>query len=206
MITVIDYGMGNIGSVVNMFRRHQISHTTSTDPREIERADKLLLPGVGAFDAGVRQLRSSGIWTALEVAIKERGAHFLGICLGMQLLAKGSEEGNLEGLGWVDTTAQRFRFMPGQTDGRFPLRVPHMSWRTVQETRNSVLLDGISEPRFYFVHSYYIPAGLTVTTGEASHHTTFSAVIEDGNLFGVQCHPEKSHGFGVRLFKNFSEV
>lgn len=206
MITVIDYGMGNLGSVVNMFRRYQIPYQTSTDPREIEKADKLLLPGVGAFDAGVRQLQSSGIWNALELAVKEHGARFLGICLGMQLLAKGSEEGNLEGLGWVDAVAQRFRFAPGQMDGRFPLRVPHMSWRTVRKTQDSLLLDGINDPRFYFVHSYYIPANLPVTVAEASHHMPFSAVLEAGNVFGVQCHPEKSHGYGVRLLQNFCRV
>lgn len=206
MITVVDYGMGNLGSAVNMFRRYQIPYRTSTDPREIEKADKLLLPGVGAFDAGVRQLQRSGIWTALQLAVQEREARFLGICLGMQLLAKGSEEGNLEGLGWIDTVAQRFRFAPGQKDGRFPLRVPHMSWRTVHKTRDSVLLNGITEPRFYFVHSYYIPARLPITTAEANHHTPFSAVLEADNLFGVQFHPEKSHGYGVRLFQNFCRV
>lgn len=206
MITVIDYGMGNIGSAVNMFRRYQIPFRTSADPREIERSDKLLLPGVGAFDAGVRQLQGTGIWTALDLAVRERGARFLGICLGMQLMAQGSEEGDLRGLGWIDAVAQRFRFATGQTDGRFPLRVPHMSWRTVRKTRDSYLLDGISEPRFYFVHSYYIPAGLPATVAEANYSTPFSAILDVGNLCGAQFHPEKSHGYGVQLFQNFSRV
>lgn len=206
MITIIDYGIGNLGSAVNMLRRYQIPYRTSADPHEIERADKLLLPGVGSFDAGVRRLHNTGIWTALGIAAQERGARFLGICLGMQLLAKGSEEGNLEGLGWIDAVALRFQFAPGQTDGRFPLRVPHMSWRKVNVTQESVLLEGIAEPRFYFVHSYYIPAGLAVTVAEANYHTPFSAVLEDENLFGAQFHPEKSHNYGVRLFKNFSKA
>lgn len=204
MITIIDYGMGNIGSVENMLRRYRIPYAISSDPSEIERAGKLLLPGVGAFDAGVLKLRNSGIWTAMEVAVRERNAHFLGVCLGMQLLAKGSEEGDSEGLGWIDAVANRFVFAPGETDGRFPPRVPHMAWRSVTVTGASALLKGIQDPRFYFVHSYYIPAGLPETAAEARHAIPFSAVVETGNVYGAQFHPEKSHGFGLAMLRNYA--
>ena len=206
MITIIDYGMGNMGSVANMMRRYQIPHCVSANPNEIEKAAKLLLPGVGAFDAGVDKLQKSGIWTAIDIAVNERKTNFLGICLGMQLLAKGSEEGDLEGLGWIDTVAKKFRFTPGQKAGRFPLRVPHMSWRSVEAVKESTLLNGMTKPRFYFVHSYYLPAGLKATTAEATYYTKFSAVIEKGSVLGAQFHPEKSHAFGVNLFRNFSQV
>lgn len=203
MITLIDYGMGNLGSVANMLRRNKIAYRITADPREIEVAEKLILPGVGSFDVGVAKLRQSGIWTAIRTAVEERGAKFLGICLGMQLMARGSEEGCHEGLAWIDTVAVKFRFEKGEKDGRFVLRVPHMAWRDVRVTRTSELMAGIDSPRFYFVHSYYLPAQMPETVAEATHGIEFTAAVERGRVAGAQFHPEKSHSYGLKVLTNY---
>ena len=201
MITIVDYGMGNLGSIRSMLRRIGVRSTITGDPDQIALAEKVLLPGVGRFDAAMRQIDERGIREVLDrKAIQER-VPTLGICLGMQLITRGSEEGDVTGLGWVDAAACRF-----PPDGR--LKVPHMGWNVVRPTRPSALTAGLpEESRFYFVHSYFVqtdrPADTVLT---AEYGVTFAAAVEADNIFGAQFHPEKSHRFGMQLLANFASL
>ena len=200
MIVVVDYGMGNVGSIANMLRKIGFDSRISNDPAAIAAAEKLILPGVGAFDAGMENLEAAGLLPVLHKRVREDRVPVLGICLGMQLMAKASAEGKRAGLGWVD--AEVLRFEPGAR----ALKVPHMGWNRVQAVRSSPLTDGLpEEPRFYFVHSYFArcrrDADVLLTTlyGEAFH-----SAFASGNVYGVQFHAEKSHKFGMALLGNFA--
>ena len=198
-VTIVG-GLGNVGSVRNMLVRLGFAAEVSEDPDRVRTAHKLILPGVGAFDAGVGGLRERGLDVALVEAVAA-GASLLGICLGMQLLLQGSEEGRLPGLGLVAGRARRFA-----ADGA-RLRVPHMGWNVVRPTRRSVLFDlGGPEQRFYFVHSYFVECDDQAdVTGVASYGHEFVAAVEHGRVLGVQFHAEKSHRFGMTLLKRFAE-
>ncbi|WP_417706260.1 imidazole glycerol phosphate synthase subunit HisH [Pseudomonas sp.] len=199
---MIDYGCGNLASVVNMIRHEGGDAQIITSPEELDSAGKLILPGVGAFDHGMSSLRC-GEWIApLERAVFGRKVPIMGICLGMQLLACGSEEGQEPGLGWVDARVRRFR----PDDPK--LKVPHMGWNEVRQVREDGLLPVIHTPRrFYFVHSYRVecadPADVLL---ECDYGETFVAAFRRENIWGFQFHPEKSHRFGMELFRNFLEV
>jgi len=200
VITIVDYGMGNLGSISNMLKKIGFDSRISADPAVIAGAEKLILPGVGAFDAGMENLHAAGVVPALSKRVLEDRVPVLGICLGMHLMTKGSAEGRRAGLGWVD--AEVLRFEPGSR----ALKVPHMGWNRVQAARSSSLTDDLpEEPRFYFVHSYYprcrrdADVLLTTVYGEPFH----SAFVS-GNVYGVQFHPEKSHRFGMALLANFA--
>ena len=203
MIAIIDYGMGNLGSIRNMFKKIGADSRITADPAVIQQADKLVIPGVGSFDAGMRSLAYSGLIGLLRERILESKVPVLGICLGMQLMTKRSEEGGLPGLGWVEAETVRFTPPAGSA-----LRVPHMGWNTVTPVKCSPLLKGAeAEERFYFVHSYFVKclnqADVLLT---AEHGHPFDAAFCCGNLAGVQFHPEKSHNFGMRFLRNFVEV
>jgi glutamine amidotransferase len=200
-ITIVDYGMGNLASVKNMLRRIGVSSTITGDPDDIARATKLLLPGVGSFDAAMREIARRGLRDVLDRRVLNDRVPTLGICLGMQLITRSSEEGRLPGLGWVDATTRRF---PGG-DG---LKVPHMGWNVVTPTRTSALTAGLpEESRFYFVHSYFVKADRpTDAVLTAQHGVTFDAALEAGNIYGAQFHPEKSHRFGMQVLANFARV
>jgi imidazole glycerol-phosphate synthase subunit HisH len=201
MITIVDYGMGNLGSIRSMLRRVGVRSTITGDPAEIARASKILLPGVGSFDAAMEQIHDRGLREVLDrMALHER-IPTLGICLGMQLITRGSEEGGRPGLGWVDAETCRF-----PADGR--LKVPHMGWNVVTPTRPSVLTAGLPpEARFYFVHSYFVRTDRLVDTVLAAEYgVPFAAALETGNVFGAQFHPEKSHRFGMQLLANFASL
>jgi len=201
VITIVDYGMGNLGSIRNMLRRVGASATITGDPSEIAAATKLLLPGVGHFDAAMQQIADRGLRDVLDRKATVERVPTLGICLGMQLLTRGSEEGRLPGLGWVDADVRRF---PADAS----LKVPHMGWNLVTPTRPSALTDGLTEDaRFYFVHSYYVQADRRADAVlTASYGLTFDAAIEAGNIYGAQFHPEKSHRFGMQLLANFAAL
>lgn len=201
MITIVDYGMGNIGSIVNMLKKLGASSRLSQDPAEILGAERLILPGVGAFGRGMENLRSRGLVEVLNEAVIGARKPTLGICLGMQLLGEGSEEAGEAGLGWIGGRNVRFRFE------REPLRVPHMGWNVVQPKTAAALFSAFDgETRFYFVHSYHFvssdPADVAATS---VYGFEFTAALQRGNLFGVQFHPEKSHKFGERLLQRFVE-
>jgi glutamine amidotransferase len=200
MITVVDYDAGNVGSVVNICRKAGGKATISADPREIAKADKLILPGVGHFGRAMERLRKNGLVDAMNEAVLERRRPVLGICLGMQLLSRHSEEGDAEGLGWIDARTVRFRPEPGSD-----LKVPHMGWNAVEVANDDPLLAGLpEEPRFYFVHTYYVdaanPADVMLTT---THGRAFCSGVRHGNIRGTQFHPEKSHRYGLTLIRNF---
>lgn len=201
MIIVIDYGMGNLGSIVNMGRKAGGSFTVSGDPAVIAQADKLILPGVGAFDNGMARLRERGLIPVLNHLVLERKVPILGICLGVQLFTRRSEEGVLPGLGWIAGDTIRFQFAAGPAQ----LKVPHMGWNHIEPARPDPLLRDLPpEPRFYFVHSYHLvcdePADVLAWT---QYGRRFASAVQRGNIWGTQFHPEKSHKFGLALLKNF---
>jgi imidazole glycerol-phosphate synthase subunit HisH len=201
MIAIVDYGVGNLGSIANMLRKIGVEASITGDASAIERADKLILPGVGAFDAGIRNLRERGLVDVLDDQVVRRGKRVLGICLGMQLMTQGSAEGTERGLGWVEGSAHRFEFAQPEM-----LKVPHMGWSSVELARPSPLLEGLPDPaRFYFVHSYYVRCAQPKDVlFRARHGVSFDAGFERGNVMGVQFHPEKSHRFGMSLLAGFA--
>lgn len=200
MIGVIDYGVGNLASIINMFRRAGVKAHRCSDPDAITAAAKLLLPGVGSFDHCLRSFEASGLPGPVTEAV-EAGKPLLGICVGMQMLTRGSEEGGLPGLGWLDAKTRRF-----QIDASSGLKVPHMGWNDVRVSRTNPLLDR-GEQRFYFLHSYHVVCDdRDDVIGEATHGYPFACAVARGNVFGVQFHPEKSHRFGLQLFRNFAAL
>jgi glutamine amidotransferase len=198
LIAIVDYGMGNLASIANMLRRVGVPAAVTGDPAAIAAADRLILPGVGAFDTGMRSLRERGLVEVLERRARADRVPLLGICLGLQLLARSSEEGSLPGLGWLDAEVVRFR-----GEG---LKVPHVGWNTVRPARREGLFEGAgAEPRFYFVHAFHLRAGPGAEVlGTTVHGAPFPSAVGAGNLLGVQFHPEKSHRFGMALLRNFA--
>lgn len=202
MIVIVDYGMGNVGSVQNMLWRLGHESKLGTRPEDVAAADKLILPGVGAFDSAMDELRARGLDEALDRRVRRAGVPLLGICLGMQLLGIDSEEGRSLGLGWIGAHTRRFRF-----DGfDKPLPIPHMGWRDVQVSREHPITNGLPPAsRFYFVHSYHVvcddPA---ITLLSAEYGARFCAALARDNIVATQFHPEKSHRFGLSLLDAFA--
>jgi len=202
MITIVDYGMGNLGSIQNMFKRIKVESETTSDVATIARAKKILLPGVGAFDAAMQKIESAGLLEVLNRKVLDDKVPTFGICLGMQLLTKSSEEGKLPGLGWIDARTVKFNFTNNS------LKIPHMGWNTVNVKRESSLINDLpAEPRFYFVHSYYVSCAEAADVLTTTHYgTDFHSIIQHDNIFGAQFHPEKSHKFGMRILENFARI
>jgi glutamine amidotransferase len=202
MVTIVDYGVGNLTSVLNMFKRIGVEADIASDPKVIQRASKLLLPGVGAFDTCAKKLFESGLMDLLHKMVLEDHIPVLGVCVGMQLLFENSEEGNLKGLGWIKGKVVKFK----DDVYKMGLKVPHMGWADVLPKKNSKLLKEMyPDPRFYFVHSFYAqPANSEDTLLEADYGYTFTAAVQKNNIAGVQFHPEKSHKFGMKLLENFA--
>lgn len=202
MIVVVDYGLGNVASVVKMGRKAGGDLVVSGEPHVIAAAAKLILPGVGAFGRGMSNLRERGLVSALDHAVLERKVPVLGLCLGLHLFGRGSEEGGGAGLGWVAANSIRFR-CDGDGSG---LKVPHMGWNRVEATREDPLVSLLPpSPRFYFVHSYHLVCDDTADVLLWSNHgTRFVAAIRHGNVWGTQFHPEKSHKFGLALMRAFT--
>ena len=206
MIVIVDYGVGNLGSMANMLKRSGVEAVVSSDHATIRAAAKLILPGVGAFDVGMKNLVARGHVPVLEERVLRAGVPILGVCLGMQLFSRGSEEGGAPGLGWIAADAVRFRFDGSSADPR--LRVPHMGWNTLDVREAHPLLADLGDgARFYFVHSYHVacddPSTALATT---RYGADFASVVRRGNILGVQFHPEKSHKFGMKLLRNFAAM
>ena len=203
MIVIIDYGMGNVGSIVNMLKKIGTEATITSSRADIQQADKLILPGVGAFDHGMQNLAELELIDILNEKILNEKIPVLGICLGMQLLTTCSEEGVLPGLNWIHAETKRFHFDTNSTK----LKIPHMGWNTVNiEKQDRLLTDLYQNARFYFVHSYHVvcnhKSDVLTTTFHGYH---FVSAVARENILGVQFHPEKSHKFGMKLLKNFVE-
>lgn len=203
MITIVNYGMGNLGSVQNMCKRIGIPSEITGDPEVIAKATKLLLPGVGAFDAAMQKIADSGLRKVMDKKVLDEKVPTLGICLGMQLLTNSSEEGVLPGLGWIPAKTLKFIFSPDSK-----LKIPHMGWNYVFSKRESQLTNDLpEEPRFYFVHSYYVKCDdeqdvLTTTP----YGSDFHSIVQKDNVYGAQFHPEKSHKYGMKLLANFAKI
>lgn len=200
---IIDLGLGNTGSVLNMVKRVGGQGVLCRDAVQIRGVEKLILPGVGSFDQGMDRLDRSGLVPALHRKVLEQETPILGICLGMQLMTHGSEEGAQSGLSWINGQVEKFRSRDGNRD----FKIPHMGWNTVKAVRKDSLLEGLGDgARFYFVHSYHVvcrePEDILAVTLYGSE---FVSSVRRGNLYGVQFHPEKSHKFGMKLLRNFLE-
>ena len=205
MIMIVDYGMGNIGSIANMYKRLGINATITRDPELIEHADRLILPGVGAFDQGMENLDNLGLRTLLERKVIDERVPVLGICLGMQLMTRSSEEGVRKGLGWI--AADTVHFRKGHEQAAATLKFPHIGWQFVDQTKSHPVIEKLSDdPRFYFVHTYRVccenPEDILLTS--AYGDVTFTAAFAFENVVGVQFHPEKSHKFGMRILDSFA--
>jgi glutamine amidotransferase len=201
LIAIIDYQMGNTGSIQNMLRVLGEQSQVTADPVYLMRAERIILPGVGAFDEGMTRLRERGLIEVLNDLVLDAQKPVLGICLGMQLLGRSSEEGVLPGLRWIAADTKRFRSPEGVTN----LRIPNMGWSVVTHNGRGPIFQNVEPyPRFYFVHSYHVvcdsPEDVVAT---AEHGITFHAALTCGNISGVQFHPEKSHRFGMALLRNF---
>lgn len=200
MIAIVDYEIGNLAAIANMFNRLGVPCEITSAPEKIESAAKIVLPGNGAFDACMKNLRATGLVPLLNEKVLNQKTPVLGICVGAQMLGHGSEEGNELGLGWMDIQVKRFPLLPN-------LRVPHMGWCHVNNASpGHPLFDSLSEDaRFYFVHSYYIsPAATEDVLLTATYGIEFSAAVGRDNIIGVQFHPEKSHRFGKQLLGQFA--
>ncbi|MCO5101261.1 MAG: imidazole glycerol phosphate synthase subunit HisH [Burkholderiaceae bacterium] len=204
MITIVDYGLGNVGSLRNMLKKIGKACALSADPEAVAGADRLILPGVGAFDAGVERLRNSGLDEAIRHAALVRRVPVLGICLGMQLLGSASEEGRLSGLALVEAECRRFVRDAAEAD----LPIPHMGWNAVRVMREHRLFAGLETAnRFYFVHSYRVVCrDPSDVLGVTDYGGEFTSSFAHGNICAAQFHPEKSHRFGMKLLGNFAEM
>jgi glutamine amidotransferase len=201
MIVVIDYGLGNLGSIRNMLKKIGAEGAISSNVSDIEGAEKLILPGVGNFDQGMRNLEALGLVPVLENKVIQKKTPILGICLGMQLFARKSEEGKSTGLGWIDAEVVRFKF----DDKERHLKIPHMGWNLVEiRQKNPLFEEMYPEPRFYFVHSYHVACrNEEEVLTQTFHGYNFVSSVKKENIYGVQFHPEKSHKFGMKLLDNF---
>ncbi len=200
-IAIIDYGMGNLRSIANMLDHIGAPAVITGDVDRIASAERLILPGVGAFGAGMRSIEERGLREILDQRVLKDRVPVLGICLGMQLMGRSSAEGGAKGLGWLDAESRRFAF-----DERPDLKIPHMGWNLVDVAKPSSLFeDGALEPRFYFVHSYHFVCAEESDVLCTTHHGyDFTSAVERDNIQGVQFHPEKSHRFGMRLLAGFA--
>lgn len=199
-VSLVAYGLGNLGSVVNMLKRVGAEVQLVSTPEEIASSDRILLPGIGAFDTGMRMLNERGLSSAIK-EFAASGKPVFGICLGMQLLLDSSEEGQIAGLGLIPGRSLRFAEETG-------VRVPHMGWNFVDMVRPDPLVAELpAESRFYFVHSYrVVPDNDEHVLGVTNYGVPFASMIRSGNVMGAQYHPEKSHAFGKQILGNFASL
>lgn len=201
MITIVDYGVGNLGSIANMLKKVGVAVQVASDATKVASGSGLILPGVGHFDHCARALRASGLVPVVEERVHSAKVPLLGICVGMQLLARGSEEGTEPGLGWIPGDVKRFAL--GADAG---LPIPHMGWAKVEPTPGAKLFDHAAQERFYFVHSFHMVCDdPSSVAAHAEYGYRFVAAVQQDHVFGTQFHPEKSHRFGLALMRRFAE-
>lgn len=202
MIAIIDYGVGNLSSIQNIFKKVGVSTEIVGSPEQLQKADKIVFPGMGAFDNCMSLFNVSSLKPLIQQFVFEEKKPFLGICVGMQMLMKGSEEGQLEGLGWITGINKRFDAARMNCDQK----IPNVGWHELKINKSSPLMVGLENSRFYFAHSYHLSeeddADILATV---EHGYSYTVAIERDNIMGVQFHPEKSHKFGLQLLKNFAE-
>jgi imidazole glycerol-phosphate synthase subunit HisH len=201
-VTLIDYGVGNIKAFAHIYERLNVPVSIASTSAEIKSATHLVLPGVGAFDWAMTKLNNSGMRDALDYQVLEKGTPVIGVCVGMQMMSKGSEEGKLGGLGWLD--AQVVKFKP-RSNQLTPL--PHMGWNDVLPKKSNGIFENLKGPRFYFLHSYIVVPGDDANISAITHYGySFACAVQRGNVYGTQFHPEKSHQWGISLLRNFVSV
>jgi imidazole glycerol-phosphate synthase subunit HisH len=204
MITIVDYGLGNILAFVNVYKKLNIPVQVVSTSSELATAERIILPGVGSFDWAMTQLNNSGMREMLDTLVLDRGVPVIGVCVGMQMMAKRSDEGQLDGLGWIDAKVKRL----DESAFTQPTHLPHMGWNDVIPTISHPILNGLEiNARFYFLHSYYFSeANSEDVLTKTEYNGLYTSSVCRNNIFGVQFHPEKSHHWGERLLKNFAEI
>lgn len=204
MITLINYGSGNIHAIANIYKRSNVPYIITNDSKELVNAKKLILPGVGDFDETMQLIRGLGIKNLLDELVLEKKIPIMGVCVGMQVLGKSSEEGNSEGFGWIDGIVKKI----DDTKLERKPHLPHMGWNTVNPVRDSRLFDNIDLKKgFYFLHSYYFECvNSNDVLAETHYGQSYASAINHQNIYGFQFHPEKSHQNGMELFKNFKNL
>src|SRR5450432_71472 len=203
MIAIIDYGVGNLASIKNMVKKAGFESVIASDAHAIEKADKIILPGIGAFDHCMQRFNDSGLRPLVEKKVKEEKIPMLGICVGLQMLMESSEEGTEAGLGWIKGRTIKFK-----KEKLGDLKIPHTGWTDVQIIKETHLTKDLGDqPRFYFVHSYYVQAeNKTDEMLTAFYGYEFTAAVSRENIYGAQFHPEKSHRYGMKILENFSRI
>lgn len=204
MITIVNYGIGNINAFVNVFKRLDLAVQIAKKPDDLKDAEKLILPGVGHFDRAMNMLNNSGLREPLDYLVLQQKIPVLGICVGMQMMARKSEEGGVEGLKWIDATVKKL----DEEKLMQVTKLPHMGWNDVKPVKSNPLFNGLEqEALFYFLHSYYFkcvrPEDILAVT---AYGTEFAAAVHHENKYGIQFHPEKSHHFGETLLENFAKL
>ena len=204
MITIINYGLGNISAFANVYKRLNIPFNIATNQEDLKQATKIILPGVGAFDHAMTMLIQSGMKMKLDELVLQKKTPILGICVGMQILANSSDEGVMSGLGWIDGVVKKFN--PALIKHKTCL--PHMGWNTININKSNKLMHGLyNNSRFYFLHSYYFQCtSIENDIAETEYGIPFTSVVNSNNIFGVQFHPEKSHGNGIQVLNNFAKL
>lgn len=202
MIVIVNYGLGNLGSIQNMLKKIGVESIISSEHDVIQKADKLILPGVGNFGKGMQEVEKDGLKDLLNKKVLVEKTPILGICLGMQLMTGESEESDLKGLGWISAKTIKFDF-----EG-IKMKVPHMGWNTVEARNENKLIEKSEEEiRYYFVHSYYVKVSDDRhSIAKTNYGVEFDSAFQKDNIYGVQFHPEKSHKFGMKLLSNFSKL
>lgn len=204
MIAIVDYGSGNVAAIANIYKSLNVPHMVTSDCDELARADRFILPGVGAFDVTMRHLTDSGMFNLLNEQVLGLKKKVLGICVGMQVLAESSEEGELPGLGWIPGRVRKIdaSLLPGNP------KLPHMGWNSIHLKKESHMLNSVDVERgFYFLHSYYFDAtNADDVSATVQYGMEIPCAVERDNVFGMQFHPEKSHSNGVAVFRNFAEL
>ena len=203
MIALVDYGLGNIQAFANVYRRLGREAYPARTTSDLRHASRIILPGVGAFDWAMSRLQESGLREALDEEVLGSKKPVLGICVGMQMMARSSEEGVLPGLGWIDATVVKLdtRLLESRT------HLPHMGWNDAKPSSSDTLFFGLAEPKYYFLHSYFIkPAREENILATSCYGVKFVSAVQSANIYGTQFHPEKSHQWGVQLLKNFAEL
>ncbi len=201
-VTLVDYGLGNVQAFVNIYHRLNVPVAIARTAEELARAQRIVLPGVGAFDWAMDRLDASGMRACLDDLVLVQKRPVIGVCVGMQVMATRSDEGRRSGLGWFDADVRR---LPVRATTR-SVYLPHMGWNDVQAS-DADLFEGIVDPRFYFLHSYYFsPNRSEDILATTDYHGCFASAVGSDNIFGVQFHPEKSHHCGIQLLKNFSRI